>query len=67
MILGKQNETKKEVPQLLNLENALDFEDALWVLNNLWVVIHHKLQDVPKDHAKLVSYNKDSERCGTFY
>ena len=70
MILGKQNETKKEVsrpPQLLNLENALDLKTISGYITDLWMVIQHKLQYDPKDHAKLVSYNKDSERCATFY
>ena len=70
MILGKQNEKKKEVsrpPSIAELRKRFGFEDVLWVQNALWMVIQHKWRDDPKDQAKLVSYNKDSERGATVY
>ena len=70
MILGKQNKTKKEVSlptSIAELRKRFGFEDVLWVQNDLWMVIQHKWQDDPKDQAKLVTYNKDSERGATVY
>ena len=66
--LGKRNKERSlSAPSIAELRKRFGFEDVLWVQNALWMVIQHKWQDDPKDHAKLVSYNKDSERGATVY
>ena len=53
--------------RLLNVETSFGFEEIIRVGNTLWMVIQREWQDDPKDHVKLVSYNRDSREWGALY